>query len=194
MANEAPYVFSYIGGALALDLVNTVAWRDGEARDRLAALADVRRWAAGAGLPSASVTPLKVSDLKAIRAGREALYAAFRPLAFGFPADASALDALNRRLGVLARHRRLAWHEDGAAWRVASSAPAVARFLAPILDNGMALLTEGEASRVKRCEDPHCGWLFLDRSSQGRRRWCSMADCGNRAKAQRHYRRGQGTA
>ena len=189
MASEPPYVFSYIGGALALDLVNTVAWRDGEARDRLASLADVKRWAEGANLPASSVASLKASDLKQIRATREALHAAFRPLTFGFAPGASALEALNRSLGALARHRSLEWREGAAALRVAATAPATARFLAPILDNGVTLLTEGDVYRVKRCEDPHCGWLFLDRSSRGARRWCSMADCGNRAKAARHYRR-----
>ncbi|TAL94280.1 MAG: hypothetical protein EPN73_18145 [Paraburkholderia sp.] len=32
-----------------------------------------------------------------------------------------------------------------------------------------------------------CSWLFLDLSRSRSRRWCSMATCGNRAKAQRHY-------
>jgi predicted RNA-binding Zn ribbon-like protein len=34
-----------------------------------------------------------------------------------------------------------------------------------------------------------CGWLFVDESRNGSRRWCSMKDCGNRAKARRHYRK-----
>jgi len=34
-----------------------------------------------------------------------------------------------------------------------------------------------------------CTWLFLDRSRNRSRRWCSMATCGNRAKARRHDRR-----
>jgi len=34
-----------------------------------------------------------------------------------------------------------------------------------------------------------CGWLFLDETRNRSRRWCSMKDCGNRAKARRHYRR-----
>jgi predicted RNA-binding Zn ribbon-like protein len=40
---------------------------------------------------------------------------------------------------------------------------------------------------IEQCEGDVCGWLFLDRSPAGRRRWCSMRDCGNRAKARRHY-------
>lgn len=42
------------------------------------------------------------------------------------------------------------------------------------------LLTSGEADRVVACPGRHCGWLFVNAS--GRRRWCQMAVCGNRAK------------
>jgi predicted RNA-binding Zn ribbon-like protein len=42
---------------------------------------------------------------------------------------------------------------------------------------------------VKECDGHDCGWLFLDTSKAGRRRWCSMDVCGNRAKAQRYRRR-----
>ena len=43
--------------------------------------------------------------------------------------------------------------------------------------------------KVRRCANPECGWLFLDDSRAGKRRWCSMLACGNRAKARRHYHR-----
>lgn len=49
------------------------------------------------------------------------------------------------------------------------------------------LISEKELSRVKKCEGYPCGWLFLDTSRNRSRRWCSMADCGNRAKAKRFY-------
>src|SRR6185437_6680981 len=42
-----------------------------------------------------------------------------------------------------------------------------------------------DPSALRACADPECGWLFLDRSQARRRRWCSMAECGNRAKARR---------
>jgi predicted RNA-binding Zn ribbon-like protein len=49
------------------------------------------------------------------------------------------------------------------------------------------LLTSDEMARVKRC--PGCGWLFLDTSRNGMRRWCSMEDCGSEAKSKRQYER-----
>lgn len=44
--------------------------------------------------------------------------------------------------------------------------------------------------RLKRCPGNNdCGWLFLDSTKNGIRRWCSMAGCGNRAKARRHSKK-----
>ena len=44
-------------------------------------------------------------------------------------------------------------------------------------------------ARLKRCEGSRCALLFVDTSRSGRRRWCSMERCGNRAKAAAHRRR-----
>jgi predicted RNA-binding Zn ribbon-like protein len=43
--------------------------------------------------------------------------------------------------------------------------------------------------RVRSCQGDTCGWLFLDMSKNRSRRWCSMSDCGNTAKARRYYHR-----
>jgi len=51
------------------------------------------------------------------------------------------------------------------------------------------MLAGGQLARVRQCSNPQCGWLFLDNSKSGNRRWCSMSACGNRAKAHRHYLR-----
>jgi predicted RNA-binding Zn ribbon-like protein len=50
-----------------------------------------------------------------------------------------------------------------------------------------------DPARVRMCEAPDgCGWLFYDETRNGTRRWCSMKDCGNRAKARRHYAKSKG--
>ena len=43
--------------------------------------------------------------------------------------------------------------------------------------------------RIRRCQHPACVLWFYDTTRNGTRRWCSMATCGNRAKAHRHYDR-----
>jgi len=53
-------------------------------------------------------------------------------------------------------------------------------------------LTSEELDRVRECADDRgCGYLFMDTSRNRSRKWCDMRGCGNRAKAQRHYRRTQ---
>lgn len=43
----------------------------------------------------------------------------------------------------------------------------------------------GHRARLRQCANPECGWVILDRSPTGRRRWCEMKACGNRAKVRR---------
>lgn len=43
------------------------------------------------------------------------------------------------------------------------------------------------SERLGAC--PACGWMFYDVTRGGRRRWCSMATCGNRSKVRQHRRR-----
>ncbi len=66
-----------------------------------------------------------------------------------------------------------------AAWRAA--------------DNFLELLAQ-DPSRIRRCAHPDCVLYFYDRSRTGRRMWCSMTGCGNRAKAARHYARTKNAA
>nr|WP_246305023.1 CGNR zinc finger domain-containing protein [Nocardioides thalensis] len=51
------------------------------------------------------------------------------------------------------------------------------------------LLEREDAHRLRQCRANDCGWLFLDRTKNASRVWCSSADCGNRTRAQRHYAR-----
>ena len=66
---------------------------------------------------------------------------------------------------------------------------ALDRVLWPVVRDAAELLSGEDLDRVGRCADANCGWLFLDTSRNHSRRWCSMKDCGNRAKARRHYQR-----
>jgi hypothetical protein len=43
--------------------------------------------------------------------------------------------------------------------------------------------------RLRACANAECRLFLLDRSRANTARWCSMAICGNRMKARRHYRR-----
>jgi predicted RNA-binding Zn ribbon-like protein len=54
--------------------------------------------------------------------------------------------------------------------------------------------TPAEAARIRVCASGTCSARFYDRSPAGRRRWCSMARCGNEAKARRHRERSRSAA
>ena len=53
--------------------------------------------------------------------------------------------------------------------------------------DAVALFGTNDRQRLKICGHERCGILFEDRSNGLRRQWCSMKDCGNRAKARRYY-------
>jgi predicted RNA-binding Zn ribbon-like protein len=98
-----------------------------------------------------------------------------------------ALSEINRMLGRSAGTRRLELQEDGSFVR--SFVPvgdAFAGLLIPIVESAADALILGELARVRCCADPRCGRVFQDETKNGRRRWCDMATCGNRAKAARH--------
>ena len=61
--------------------------------------------------------------------------------------------------------------------------------LTGIAEAAARLVSTFEPARIRRCASDVCGAWFLDTSKAGRRRWCSMALCGNRAKASVHRSR-----
>ena len=64
----------------------------------------------------------------------------------------------------------------------------------PIVESAADALILGELPRVRRCADMRCARVFYDGTKNGRRRWCDMATCGNRAKAARHRQKLRTTA
>ena len=178
--------FHFVAGDLALDFVNTVADRLSHPRERLVTGADVDRWARRAGLlgsrESLRLAPRLVAEIRAIR---EALYDLIEPLVHGRVPPAAALAQLTRTRARVARERHIVWREGRLEWEWRGAG----RLLGPILEAAAELLVSAPSDRLRQCADAGCGWVFLDRSRAGRRRWCRMVDCGNRAKARRHYQR-----
>ncbi|WP_377270308.1 CGNR zinc finger domain-containing protein [Peterkaempfera sp. SMS 1(5)a] len=169
-----------IGEPLSLDLLNT-RWRGtAEPNDLLKDRAGYEIWLSSAGLAD-RCTADGVS-LAATRIAREALAAAAAEPAAPPPA---ATEELNEVL----RHGRLRREltPQGPADTLEVDSPAwLAAWLA--VDDFLTLLRRSP-DRIRSCADPDCILFFFDDSQNGRRRWHSMASCGNRAKAARHYAR-----
>ena len=185
-----PHDFQFIAGDLALDFVNTVGDRLGAPNERLRTSADLTRWARAAGLV-ASRQSVRVGDrgLAALRRAREQLYGIFRAIALGGRPSAAHIAALNGMVARVARKHRLVSRRGIIDWEWRAPAHDPAHVLGPVLASACALLVSPASEMIRECEGEECGWLFLDRSHAGARRWCSMRDCGNRAKARRHYTR-----
>jgi predicted RNA-binding Zn ribbon-like protein len=205
MGPDGQFIFEYVGGRTCLDFTNTVGGMRGvNPGEYLLAYPDLVRWAVGAGLVSeAHAERLRAAAerdpaaaeraLARAREVREAIYRVLLAVPHGELPPAQDVALLNEELGAALAHQRLVrrgegwalgWPEDGAELE----AP-----LWPIVKSAAELLADPAAlPRVHRCagdEDDDCSWLFLDETRSGTRRWCSMADCGNRAKARRHYER-----
>lgn len=191
MGTELPTTrdFQFISGSIALDFVNTVGNRLGTKRDYFQSADDVNRWARLAGLISEGESlRLTAKQVRRIRAVREGLYAIFRRLVARPRVTRQGIARLNTMLGSISLKRRLLWAKGKVNWESKVLVRDPMSMLAPILLNAAEVLVTGAFQKVRQCADKNCGWLFLDASQAGKRRWCSMSDCGNRAKARRHYR------
>jgi predicted RNA-binding Zn ribbon-like protein len=60
----------------------------------------------------------------------------------------------------------------------------------PVIWSAASLLVSDESSQIRICGGPDCGWMYVDRSRNGLRRWCQMETCGTREKSRRRYQRG----
>ena len=202
--------FQLVAGHPALDFVNTVEWRWDLLRrrwdplrqeDLLGGFEDLVGWARQTALVTAvearalSATakrdPRSASRaLQRARRLRDVLGRIFEAAGRGQRSTARELRRLNAFLGAALRHRQLELRGDRYDWGwTASDDRPLDAFLSPIVLGAAELLASPQRPRIRACAAEDCGWLFLDTSRSGRRRWCSMRSCGNRAKARRFYAR-----
>jgi predicted RNA-binding Zn ribbon-like protein len=120
---------------------------------------------------------------------REALHRLFDAEAQHKTPAARDLAALNEALAAAPNRTTLRRERGAYGWNIDVKSGTALALLAPVLWSAGDLLAGPRLDRVRRCANPECGWLFLDDSRAGKRRWCSMQSCGNRAKARRHYHR-----
>jgi predicted RNA-binding Zn ribbon-like protein len=193
-----------VGNALALDFANTASGRGGpQARDHLRAAKDVIAWADHAAiLPAADGASLRIrlaaqptlaTDLldRAL-ALRAVLFTVALAQADGRAPDPASVAALSALYAATVAQARLVPRDGAYAWTWDVAASPVEAVLGPILLSALTLLTQPPSGRLKECDGQHCGWLFIDTTKNGRRRWCEMEVCGNRAKQRR--RRGDAVA
>lgn len=186
---------------LCLDFANTLFWRGSDPpTEELHGPRDLLAWAAASG----GADPALVERLgeawqgaqeKAARAFaeaielREMLWRTMSAVAEGAAPAREDVAALNKALASTPGRRELEAAGEGFAWALGAEGATAPLLLAPVLWSAGDLLVGPRRSRVRRCGNERCLFLFLDDSKSGNRRWCSMQSCGNRAKAHRHYLR-----
>lgn len=169
----------------ALDFINTLAIVDGQPHDFWQTDGDVEAW-----LQQASLAPDTPHDryeagalLQAARQLRQIIRDTVQQRKAGAAVDPQAL---NGYLSEADSHLQLVNDAEGVLQlRQVYADRTVAQRLGRVAEQAARLLTEEDVSRIRACEHPACILWFYDRTKAHRRRWCSMALCGNRAKVAR---------
>jgi predicted RNA-binding Zn ribbon-like protein len=196
-----------VGGHASLDLVNTVERGDPAqgvpAADFLVDPAALLRWATRSGLIEEDAAPAVAqawtdspqSGAAALHSAteiREALHTVFRASIDAASSDTEkvgvALETIHSQWLSSAGRSELVFAvgNDAAGRIVFGNAPQ--RLVQDrLVEAAMEGVTSLPRERIHRCptEFGGCGWLFLDQSRNGSRRWCRMADCGSKVKADR---------
>jgi predicted RNA-binding Zn ribbon-like protein len=188
---------------VTFDFLNTLDYEDGFPEDKLVDLDEALRFFVDHGVihlegadkmrhETASKPRVSADHLARVRTVRAALREVSDAVAERRAPQTGALETVNGALharqvieltpgpdGVGVDHRHVGDPIDDA--------------LARLSDALVLELTNGHPERIKICADDTCRWIYYDRSRTGRRRWCDMATCGNRAKAARHRARAKAT-
>ena len=202
-ASRQPAMF--LAEARGLDFVNTLAIPVDAEVEWLSSGEDLLAWLEAAGLLDqaalAEVRAMaKAKELDAAAAQARALREWFRGFVErhrGKPMVRSAegeLEPLNRLLARDETFTQIVARPRGEVRDGGSALALVARrrwrspdsLLLPIAQAMAELVTTADFADVKKCESPTCMLHFLDTTRGRRRRWCSMAVCGNRAKQAAH--------
>lgn len=173
--------YKLIGGATALDFANLVSYRGtARAHDWLVPTDNLQRW-------------LRAVDRDADVAGgiddlidlREALARVFLAAIGGRDPGGAAFELVASSAADARGRQRLTWDAttNRADWT--SPRPLLGDVVA--LDAADLLTDDAWRARLGACDE--CRWLYLDTTRNHSRRWCDPADCGNRARQRRHYRR-----
>ena len=189
-----------VGGDPSLDLLNTAGGAS-KARDveRLTDYATALSWAREVGLIEegearriAGDGAEQVPAFDRLRRFREALHGTFLALSEQRSPPEASWGEVGQVLAEARAAATLRGDGTGYRWWISPAAGGAETIRLRAALAAEALLTGADLALVRACE--RCSWLYLDRSRGRRRRWCRMAACGNRAKAQRHYARTKGDA
>ncbi|MGK4584540.1 CGNR zinc finger domain-containing protein [Kitasatospora sp. HPMI-4] len=178
--------YVWYGGRPSIDFVNTRRYRFEGGSELLREPADLGRW-----LAAAELTPGRVGVDEALLAQavqlREAIDLALVAVVAGEPLAAAQLAVVNSWLARAAQHPPHLDLDEGLPVFRLNTVPADAfGALCRIAVDAAEILGSEQRTRLRICAGADCSARFIDNSAGRRRRWCSMAGCGNRAKASQY--------
>ncbi len=204
-----PPIFELVAGNVCLDFINTLDDRpSGKPKELLKSYYDLALFGQDTGILTPEqldffyerVSLMPDEAQEAVRRAinlRESLYAIFSAVMNQQTAPQLAMDRLNANLHEAALHSRLVQpkmvpgkvpqSDARLQWRFDEMTSSFNAMLWPIARAAAELLTSSDVALVRACSSPTCQWLFLDTSKNHHRRWCSMKQCGNRAKVRNFY-------
>lgn len=186
------------GGWLCLDFINTIGNRFEEPNIcYLPTNDEVLKWAKRIKLfSSKELNEIKIynseypdiaeKDHKKIINIRETLYQIFSAIANDLPPSGIVLKKFNKYLSEAFNNLRLAINKNRIVtedWQKENTG--MHQFQLLIIRSAYELLKSDLLVTLKQCDK--CGWLFLDRSKNRSRKWCSMDTCGSSEKSKKYY-------
>ncbi|WP_206269388.1 CGNR zinc finger domain-containing protein [Streptomyces antioxidans] len=175
-----------MSGRLCLDLAGTKLWRRSLRTELLNSPSDMGRWMRQAELLD-DPGPMDTRGLERVRRLREAIYVLVRAWPPGDdPSGAGFRDAL-AEVNDAAR-LPLPRHQLDVSGRLTRTG-GVDEVLGAVARDAVDLLSSAQFGKTKECANPDCTRLFVDVSRSGARRWCGMAECGNKHKAASYRKR-----
>jgi Conserved protein containing a Zn-ribbon-like motif, possibly RNA-binding len=186
-----------VGGNICLDFTNSVNCRPEPELDYLHSYEAFLAWAEHVQLLTpqeretlsqlAQQQPGRIASLMTrIRSLRETIYRLFADLAAHKQPNPDDLETIQSSYAFACQRANLV-QEQGCyrfRWNLTHQLESP---LWPVIYAAGELLRSEQLQRLKLC--PSCGWLFIDLSKNGQRRWCSMNSCGARDKMRRYHQR-----
>lgn len=192
MSNDPSVQTLFIANNLALDFINTLYGTDHRRSDCLVDDASVLAWLKLAHCMSDEVQECPSGLFEVAREFRSSARAAVLAATAGEPADTKLINDL---LEAGRCRKALEWDAVRQAFvmREYRRNDNAASLLQPVAQALADLLVHEDLQLVRQCEAHDCTLFFHDQTKSHRRRWCSMASCGNRVKAAAHRARKEKT-
>ena len=191
--------FYLVGNNLSVDFVNTRIRENGAPKELLESFEDLIAWAVRANLSDLAQAKAMLQDrsgrpkaaqvLKFALNFRETLREMVLDAERGADIKPAVIEAINLIMKEENGYAEVVRTEEGFEKRFRTDFSDPRRLVASIAEAAADLLCYGNLANLKKCEGADCVLHFYDTTKNHSRRWCSMAVCGNRAKATTFYQR-----